>query len=91
MRNYEITTITRSTAKEVAKNEVVDIFKKHSISVTAEEDWGQKKLWHPIKHQDYGIFTHFKVNADHSSIEKVERDFKLNQNLLRSMIVRRNG
>ncbi|EPG76036.1 ribosomal protein S6 [Leptospira fainei serovar Hurstbridge str. BUT 6] len=91
MRNYEITTITRSTAKEAAKTEVVDIFKKHSVDVTAEEDWGQKKLWHPIKHQDYGTYTHFKVNAEQAAIEKVERDFKLNQNLLRSMIVRLNG
>ncbi len=91
MRNYEITTITRSTAKEVAKTEVIEIFKKHSINVTAEEEWGQKKLWHPIKHQDYGVFTHFKVSAEQSALDNVERDFGLNQNLLRSMIVRLNG
>ncbi|PJZ70233.1 30S ribosomal protein S6 [Leptospira perolatii] len=91
MRNYEITTITRANAKESAKNEVTDLFNKHSISVTAEEDWGQKKLWHPIHHQDYGVFTHFKVNADPTAIDKVEHEFKLNQNVLRSMIVRLNG
>ncbi|EMO27442.1 putative ribosomal protein S6 [Leptospira interrogans serovar Bataviae str. HAI135] len=61
------------------------------MSVTAEEDWGQRKLWHPIQHEEQGIFHHYKCSADPNAIEKVEKEFLINQNILRSMVVRLHG
>ncbi|EMJ93049.1 MULTISPECIES: 30S ribosomal protein S6 [Leptospira] len=91
MRNYELTTITRVSSREVAKSEIQETLKKHSVSVTAEEDWGQRKLWHPIKHEEQGIFHHYKCSADPNAIEKLEKEFLINQNILRSMVVRLHG
>jgi small subunit ribosomal protein S6 len=91
LRNYELTTITRVSSREVAKTEVQETLGKHSVSITSDEDWGQRKLWHPIKHEEQGIFHHYKCSASPEAIAKVEKDFLINQNILRSMVVRLNG
>ena len=89
MRNYEITTILRSSGVEDTKNTVKELFAKNSVTVTAEEDWGSKPVWHEISKETTGHFSHYKCDvADPSVLVALENDFKLNQNILRSMIIR---
>jgi small subunit ribosomal protein S6 len=90
MRSYEITAILREGQNliEETKNAIKDILKKYSAEVTLEEDWGQKKLWHPIEKQDYAFFTFLKCKMEPSQVEKIYHEFKLNQNILHSMIAK---
>lgn len=91
MRNYEITAILKDSAVEETKNGIKEIFAKHSVTLASDEDWGQKKLWHPVGDSSTGHYTHFKCSADAKAIEKIEREFALNMNILRSMVIRLNG
>lgn len=89
MRNYEITAIIKDGSVEETKNTIKEILAKNSINLTAEEDWGVKTVWHPIGKEINGHFAHYKCSVDRPiSLIPVENDFKLNQNILRSMIVR---
>jgi len=90
MRAYEITNILLDhpqTVTEDTKNTVKDILKKYSVEITGEEDWGQKKLWHKINGHESGAFYHLRCNAEPKVIANLENEFKLNQNILRSLIV----
>jgi small subunit ribosomal protein S6 len=72
---------------EETKNTVKDILKKYSVEITGEEDWGQKKLWHKINGYESGAFYHLRCKAEPKIIANLENEFKLNQNILRSLIV----
>ncbi|WCL48313.1 30S ribosomal protein S6 [Leptospira sp. GIMC2001] len=91
MRNYEITTVYRTNAVEETKNSFKEILAKYSVNITTEEEWGNKKLWHPVDGQDHGYYTLFKCTAEPASIEKIENEAKLNQNILKSLVIRQNG
>lgn len=90
MRAYEITSVLVEGGNliEETKKEIKDIFSKFSVEITSEEDWGQKKLWHKIRGYETGFYTYFKCNAKPETIKLIEREFHLNQNILRSLVVR---
>ncbi|MCB1190951.1 MAG: 30S ribosomal protein S6 [Leptospiraceae bacterium] len=91
MREYEITAVLKEGAQPLideTKNTIKSVLAKYSGEITAEEDWGQKRIWHPINGENAGFFTHIKCKLEASSIKEIEKDFRLNQNILRSMIAR---
>lgn len=90
MRTYEITTLLREGQNlvEETKTAIKEILTKYSVDITQEEDWGQKKLWHEKDSNDYAFFTFFKCKVEPSAIKKIEHEFKLNQNILQSLIIR---
>lgn len=91
MRNYEITTVYRTNAVEEANNSFKESLAKHSVTIVSEEDWGNKRLWHPVDGQENGHFNFFKCTAAPSTIEKIEKDARINQNILKTMVIKING
>ncbi len=91
MRTYEITNIIREGVVEETKSAIKEILSKHSITIQNEEDWGSKKLWHPAGQSEHGHFTMLKCQGNPGEISKIEHEFKLNTNILRSLVVRANG
>ncbi|MBK8395436.1 MAG: 30S ribosomal protein S6 [Leptospiraceae bacterium] len=91
MRAYEITSILAEGSQTIideTKKTIQDILKKYSAEITSEEDWGVKKLWYAIAGKESGFYTHIKCKAEASSIEKIEREFLLNQNILKSLVIK---
>jgi small subunit ribosomal protein S6 len=90
MRAYEITNIIVEGGNlvEDTKKEIKDILSKLGVEITSEEDWGQKKLWHKIRGHETGFYTFFKCNAKPDTIKQIEREFHLNQNILRSLVIK---
>lgn len=91
MRNYEITAVYRTNAVEETKNIFKGILSKYSVNINAEEDWGSKRLWHHVDGEENGFYNFFKVSAEPAVIEKIENEAKLNQNILKAMVIRQNG
>ncbi|TGN18175.1 30S ribosomal protein S6 [Leptospira idonii] len=91
MRNYEITNIIREGAVEETKSAIKDILSKHTVTIQNEEDWGSKRLWHPIGQDEQGHFTLIKCQGSPSEISKIEHEFKLNVNILKSLVIRSHG
>ncbi len=91
MRAYEITAVLQETPASIVdetKNTIKEFFKKYSVEMTEEEDWGSKKLWHAIRGLETGHYSHFKCKAEPTAIAKLENEFKLNQNILRSLVIK---
>ncbi|HMV45073.1 MAG TPA: 30S ribosomal protein S6 [Leptospiraceae bacterium] len=91
MRAYEITSIIVEGSQSIideTKKAIKDILTKYSAEVTSEEDWGIKKLWYSISGHESGFYSHIKCKADAKTIEKIEREFMLNQNILKSLVIR---
>lgn len=91
MRNYEITAILKEESQALideTKAAIKETLNRYSAELVSEEDWGQKRLWHKINGQEVGFYTHIKCKANPTSITQIEHDFKINQNILRTMVCR---
>jgi len=91
MRTYEITNVIREGVVEETKANIQSLFSKYSLTVQTEEDWGHKNLWHPVGATDRGHYMFWRCQANPTEIAKLEHDFKLNTNILRSLVVRAHG
>jgi small subunit ribosomal protein S6 len=90
MRAYEITNVILDnphSITEETKSDIKNILQKFSVEIDSEEDWGQKKLWHKIRGNETGFYHFLKCKADPKIIAELENQFKLNQNILRSLII----
>jgi small subunit ribosomal protein S6 len=93
MNNYESIFIIKPDLKE---EDVKNIFKsigdsvtKNGGSVKKEESWGKKQLAYPVKKYKEGIYYKLDFAAPPAAIPKMEAGYKLNQDILRTMITKR--
>ena len=93
MNTYEALVLIKADIKdEDAKNvtkSVTDTITKHGGVIQKEEDWGKRQLAYRLKKAKEGRY--FKVNftVAPSEIVKIEGVYKLNGDILRTMITKR--
>jgi small subunit ribosomal protein S6 len=96
VREYEAVYIFDSTLEESAVNEKLDRY--HGMvageaggQVTAVDHWGRRQLAFPIEDQQNGYYvvTHFTAEA--GRLPEFERLLKLDEDLLRYLIVVNEG
>ncbi len=59
--------------------------------VEKEELWGNKDLAYAIKKQTKGFYAHFEVTADPKNGKAIDRNLKLEEDILRYLLVRVKG
>ncbi len=52
--------------------------------------WGKKRLAYEIKRKQYGFYVYLLYRSDGKVIEPIEREFKLNESVLRYLTVKLN-
>jgi len=92
MSNYEHTIITRqdtsaSQIKQI-KEKYSDIIQKNKGDIVQTQDWGLMNLSYLIKKNRKGNFIHFKIKGNGSLIKELEKNEKLDKNLLRFLTVK---
>ena len=92
MNNYEHTIITRqdtsaSQIKQI-KEKYLEIIKKNKGNIVQTQDWGLMNLSYLIKKNKKGNYIHFKIKCEGSLIQELERNEKLDKNLLRFLTVK---
>lgn len=96
MRDYEIVYIFDPMLEESKMTEKLDRF--HGMvagadggEITAVDHWGKRQLAYPIakKTSGYYVVAQFKAAAD--SLPELERNLKLDEDLLRYLIVLNEG
>lgn len=96
MREYEIVYIFRSNFTPEEIEAKLDRF--HAIptgdgrgEITAVEQWGKRQLAYPIRGQANGYYVVAQFSADPVLIADLERALKLDEELLRYLIVLSEG
>ncbi len=87
-KSYELTVIFPLTLKE--KEKAREELKKEIEKVAKigkETDWGEKKLAYPIKKNKRGHFYFYELKASPEKTKTLEEWLKLNENILRYLIV----
>ena len=50
--------------------------------------WGERELVYPIKRQTKGFYAHFEIEADPKSAKGLDKTLKLEEDILRYLLVR---
>lgn len=90
MKNYELVYVVRPNAEDEVKEAVLNKVQE-VISVNGEvekvDTWGNKKLAYPIAKftEGFYVLVNFKASADLP--KELDRNLKINENVIRHMIV----
>ena len=92
MKLYEHTIIARQDASPSQLKQVQEkyskIVEKNDGDVVKLENWGLMNLSYLIKKNKKGNYIHFKIKADGKIISELEKNEKIDKNLLRYLTVK---
>ncbi len=92
MNKYEIMFIVKSENDEKTIKDTVSAFEKvltdMKSKIVNKKDMGQKKLAYPIKKQVRGNYYLFNVEASSAAIKEFDRKAKIDENILRHIVIR---
>jgi len=92
VRNYELTFIVRPDVSDDAVNATVEQVQNWITSegneVARVDHWGRRRLAYPIRDQREGHYVKLDVSVKAESIAAIERNLKLNDAILRHLLVR---
>ena len=94
MTHYEITYIINPSLYEAAKNELVERFdnvlKDNGAEIIDSKDWSKRRFAYEINGYTEGMYHIVNVNAENAdAINEFDRLSKINDGILRHMIVKR--
>ena len=94
MKAYELMLLLTPTLDEEARAELLDKVEKLITSekgiVDNVESWGKRKLAFEIDDLTDGDYVVVDLHADPSSIAEIDRVLRINDSVVRFMIVRRD-
>ncbi len=92
MNLYEHTIITRQDISPSQLKQIEEkyskIVEKHKGDIVKLENWGLMNLSYIIKKNKKGNYIHFKIKADGKLISELEKNEKIDKNLLRYLTVK---
>ena len=95
MRAYETTFIMVPTLDAEGFQGEVDKLKEligsHGGTITAEKEWGRRRLAYPILKNSEGIYHILRFDFETEHLSELDRWFKLNENVLRAIIILDEG
>lgn len=92
MAFYEAIFVVRQDLTEAQVEQLRDtytsIIKDNAGQVKNTEYWGLRKLAYPIKKNSRGHYTLMNIDAPAAAIHEMERQMGINEDLLRTFVVR---
>ena len=97
MRDYEIVYIFDSSLDSSVIDQKLERFnglvadKKEGGEIVAVEQWGKRHLAYPIRKQDNGYYVVVQFHTDPERLPEFERTIKLDEQVLRHLVVLSEG
>lgn len=92
MNKYEIMFIVKATQESADVKKTAENAKKilvaEKANVTELKELGEKKLAYPIKKEMNGYYYVMQAEANKDAISEFDRKIKLDENILRHLIIR---
>ena len=94
MREYELVIIVTPDIDEAATADTVDKVKswisETGGTIESSEEWGRQKLAYMIRNHKEGQYYLFNLKMDPSAIATLERNFRIQESILRFLIINRD-
>ncbi len=83
-----LTVLIKNDLEDQAKEELLSSITKKVDKVNKQDLWGKKDLAYPILKQTKAYFAHFEFEADPSVISTLDKSLKLDEDVIRYLLVR---
>lgn len=92
MRSYEMVFIVRPDLEgdelDAVVSEVQELVSRNDGEITKVEPWGLRKLAYPINDHGEGRYLLMTFELEPSGVRNLERVLRLNESVLRHMVIR---
>ncbi|MGC8877758.1 MAG: 30S ribosomal protein S6 [Anaerolineae bacterium] len=91
MRNYELGLVLQPTLDETEITRLIEKIRQYLSTdggnVMSVDIWGKRPLAYPIRKQREGIYVFLQAQIDPRKVEQLERNLKLDENILRHLLI----
>ncbi len=91
MRSYELGLVLQPTLEETEVTRLIEKIGQYLSTdggnVTSVDIWGKRPLAYPIRKQREGIYVFLQAQIDPRKVEQLERNLKLDENILRHLVI----
>ena len=92
MNLYETTVVADSLMKaddlRDLREKIAGFISNNGGQVQKAEEWGKRRLAYEIAKKQYGYYLHFRFTAPEAVIALLEREYRLNESILRFLTIR---
>lgn len=90
MRKYELMTIypLEEDKYKAGLENVKNVLSQFGAEIQSEQPYGDRDLCYEVKKQKKGRFLLLNITANPAKIDEIDRQFKLNADLLKFLFVR---
>ena len=92
LRLYELTFVLdpqlEQTQIDENEQKIETIITDAKGEIVKKDLWGKRRLAYEIKKRQYGYYVYLLFNSTVDLIDKIERDFKLNESVLRFLTIK---
>lgn len=94
MNKYESIIIVNPKLNEKQQNEIENKYKKiinKNGNVISIENIGKKRLAYEVKKNKEGIYIEINFTSEASFIAELERQYKIDENVIKFIVIRKEG
>ena len=95
MNKYEVMYVLNATLEESARAEVMNHFsgivEKNAGTIDRIDEWGKRRLAYTINYKTEGYYVLMYIQAPSELPRELERNFQINDNVLRYLVIRYEG
>lgn len=88
MNTYKLTLLVKNELDEKKRKELLDDVVKSFGKVTREDLWGNRAMTYPISKQTQAFYAHYEFESDPSSIFGLDKKLKLNEDVIRFLLLK---
>ena len=92
MKKYEIMYILKANLEDAVRQETIDglhaIITSHEGTIDNVDEWGIKEFAYEINDEKKGYYVVIKVTANNEGIQEFDRLARINNNVVRFLIVK---
>ena len=95
MNKYEVMYVIDAALEESARNELISYFsgivEKNAGTIDRIDEWGKRRLAYAINYKTEGYYVLMYITAPADLPRELERNFQINESVLRSLVIRFEG
>ena len=95
MNKYEVMYVIDAALEDSARNELISYFsgivEKNAGTIDRVDEWGKRRLAYAINYKTEGYYVLMYITAPADLPRELERNFQINDAVLRSLVIRFEG
>ena len=95
MNKYEVMYVIDAALEDSARNDLISYFsgivEKNAGTIDRVDEWGKRRLAYAINYKTEGYYVLLYIQGPSELPRELERNFQINDNVLRYLVVRYEG